>query len=97
MSHPQSPAHRRLCVSLVGYELEDKGSAENPEHQRPCSGPPLLHLYDNVEEMETETGGQKERRVVMKCLNNKTFPDISDYRISVQPNRILLMITSRWQ
>lgn len=69
MSHLQSPAHRRLCVSLVGRDLEDQGSPENPEHQGPCSGPPHLHLYDDLEEEETETGGQ-ERRGMMEGLNS---------------------------
>lgn len=57
VSHLQSPAHHRFCVCPVGCELEDKGSAENPSHQRPRSGPPLLHLSA---EIETLTRGEEK-------------------------------------
>lgn len=56
VSHLQSPAHHRFCVCPVGCGLEDKGSAENPSHQRPRSGPPLLHLSA---EMETHFGEEE--------------------------------------
>ncbi len=72
-SHLQSPAHHRLGVSPVGCELLDKGSAENPERRRPCSGPPPHHHCGGVEEKKTETGEEEETRGVMKSLKNIFF------------------------
>lgn len=59
MTHLQNPAHRRLCVSPVDWELKGGGSAENTEHQMLCSGPPLLHHHGNVGEEEMETAEEE--------------------------------------
>lgn len=62
MSYLRCPVHHRLCASLAGCELQDKGSAESPEHQRPCLDLPLLlHQHDSVEEEET---GDKKHKLV---------------------------------